>query len=303
MRSALRVRTAIAAVVAGVLTLAFAPAATAADPPGSSGSHAPRYYVALGDSLAFGWQPTATDPTNRPATGYGDFVYSALRQDLPNLQHIKLACPGESTVTMVFGGSACGYDQDASVVAGAGDFPTQLSAAVQFLKAHAKFVDLVTIDIGAIDIETCVNRATGSVDLACIARAMGNIGQNLQTIIDRLQKAAPGVRIVGMNYYDPFLAAWLAPGGYGLAQSSLSLTSTFNGLLESVYGTHQVAVADVESAFQTYNPNPLPPQGTTPLPTSVSLVCAWTWMCKWGNIHANDAGAQRIAMAFLAELP
>lgn len=302
MNPAFRLRRALAAAVVGILTLALAPAALAADPPGNSGSHAPRYYVALGDSLAFGWQPTATDPTNRPAIGYGDYVYAALEQELPTLQHIKLACPGESTVTMVNGGGACSFDQDASVPPGTGDFTTQLAAAEQFLKAHAKFVDLVTLDIGAIDIEKCVNRATGTVDPVCISTALAGIRENLQVIVAGLHAAAPGVQIIGMNYYDPFLAAWLAPGGYALAQSSLALTSTLNGLLGGIYGSAQIPVADVATTFETSTPNPLPSQGSTPLPVNVARICSWTWMCKWGNIHANDAGAQQIATAFLAEL-
>lgn len=302
MRSPNRMRTMLAVVAVSVVTLMFAPAAHAVDPPGNSGSHAPRYYVALGDSLAFGWQPTATDPTNRPATSYTDFVYSAEKQDLPNLRKIDLACPGESTTTMLYGGSACGFDQATSVLTGTGDFATQLDAAVQFLKAHRRFVDLVTIDVGAIDIETCVDRATGGVDTACVAAAMTSVPRNLNVIVDRLQKAAPGVPIVGMNYYDPFLAAWLAPGGYALAQSSIALTTTFNNVLEGVYAGHHIPVADVESTFQTTNPALLPPQGTSPPPANVALICAWTWMCTWGNIHANDAGAFQMAGAFLAEL-
>jgi hypothetical protein len=27
-----------------------------------------------------------------------------------------------------------------------------------------------------------------------------------------------------------------------------------------------------------------------PVPTNVDRICGWTWRCRLGDIHANDAG-------------
>ena len=112
---------------------------------------------------------------------------------------------------------------------------------------------LVTIDIGANDLSRCVNRATGAIDLACVQGTFPQAPANLATILARLRAAAgPRVPIVGMNFYDPFLAAWLqGPDGQALARLSVHLVTQYNDLLEAAYQGAAVPVADVEAAFST----------------------------------------------------
>src|SRR5579862_5794875 len=109
----------VAAVFAAVIFIAPAGALARA------AKKSPRqYYVALGDSLAVGSQPDAhgkTGPTNK---GYTNDLFDAEKPKLKNLHFINLGCPGETTTTMLEGGS-CNY------AAG-----SQLAAAVQFLHAH-----------------------------------------------------------------------------------------------------------------------------------------------------------------------
>ena len=73
--------------------------------PGSSGDHAPVYYVSVGDSLAAGVQPIG-DPADmfRTNAGYADQLYAIAKSWYPNLQLVKLGCPGETTGTMINGG-------------------------------------------------------------------------------------------------------------------------------------------------------------------------------------------------------
>ena len=59
-----------------------------------------------------------------------------------------------------------------------------------------------------------------------------------------------------------------------------------------------VEVADVESAFSLTELT-IQPSG---LPLNVQRVCAWTWMCAVGDIHANSDGYGEIAQAFAAEV-
>jgi hypothetical protein len=114
---------------------------------------------------------------------------------------------------------------------------------------------LVTIDIGANDLSRCINRATGAIDMACVQSTFQHAPANLAAILARLWTAAgPRVPIVGMNFYDPFLAAWLqGPAGQTLARLSVQLVTQYNDLLEAAYAGAGVPVADVETAFSTTN--------------------------------------------------
>ena len=65
------------------------------------------YYLALGDSIAYGFQPTKAKPGARPSafdTGYVDVFAARLRKLSPKIQVVNYGCPGESTVTFTRGG-------------------------------------------------------------------------------------------------------------------------------------------------------------------------------------------------------
>jgi hypothetical protein len=109
-----------------------------------------------------------------------------------------------------------------------------------------------------------------------------------------------------MNYYDPFVVAWLlGPDGQQLAEAASVRLAMFNAMLGGLYAGFSVPVADVAVAFQAGNFTPVPEAGGLPL--NVLLACRWTWMCVpppvGPNIHANAEGYAVIAEAFLAVLP
>jgi hypothetical protein len=65
------------------------------------------YYLALGDSIAYGMQPNKYDqglPPSGYRTGYVDVFAKRLRQISPKIRVINYSCPGESTVSFVRGG-------------------------------------------------------------------------------------------------------------------------------------------------------------------------------------------------------
>lgn len=264
----------LAVAVACLLAVATAPAAASAR----------SYYLALGDSLATGYQP---DPAISPDEGYVARVHRALNHGLI-LEN--LACNGATTATLLSGGGACAYDGADS----------QLDAAESFLRRHR--VRLITIDIGGNDVNRCA--AGDTIDQSCVVAAVGTVAVNLGQIVRRLRAAAPGVRIIGMTYYDPYLAAWLrGPAGQAVARQSLALTTLLNDVLTGVYTAGDVRVADVATAFATTDlstPAELPGVGTVPL--AVARICTWTWMCAPGrpaDIHPTSAGYAEIAEAFL----
>src|SRR5436305_3658196 len=179
--------------------------------PASAAAPAPQY-LALGDSLAFGYQPTRVFDQ-----GYVNQLYTTLRAKDPRLALTNLGCPGETTGTLRLGG-VCRYPGGLS----------QLDAAVAFLRAHRHSVKLVTIDIGGNDVDRCVTAT--AIDQTCFRQGLWTIAVNLFRTVYRLREAAPGVTIVGMTYYDTALAAWLTgPAGQAVARASVPLAHQLTG--------------------------------------------------------------------------
>jgi len=268
-----RVLCSVAALFATVLIFAA--------PSGADNSNAVHYYVSLGDSLAQSFQPPFDF-----SHGYAEQLYATLKEQDPTLKLVKLGCGGETTESMIrpylpFEGRGarffCNYPHG-----------SQLAEAVNFLSAHRQFVSLVTIDIGAND-----NFQFG-------ADAPAIISANLPAILTALRGAAgPDVPIVGMNYYDPFLAVvWFQTHSLAALQIEVASIVGFNNLLEGIYHAAGDPVADVESAFSVTN--------TTlvgGVPFNVIRECQWTWICDVGDIHANTTGYGVIAQAFEAAVP
>jgi lysophospholipase L1-like esterase len=298
------------AAAAGALALTAATAipASAAVPAhhGSGGHRGPEYYLSLGDSLSVGVQPNAQGvslPTNQ---GYADQLYAMLRRDDRDLRLVKLGCPGETTTTLNDGG-ICGYtgDHRYSLTADTG---TQLAAALKFLRVHRGQVPLITIDIGANDLNKCIALGSISAIAACVPPVLAVIQQNLAKTLAALRAADPRATIAGMNYYDPELASWLTgAAGEAFAEESIPLATALNSTLTADYAQAHAVVADVFTAFRS---NDLTDQVYLPgfgmVPENVALICAWTWECApppiGPNEHGNAAGYSVIASTFLAAL-
>ena len=258
--------------VLACLAVLVTPAAASAKPDPSAG-RATSWYLALGDSLAAGYQPGVGDDRTG---GYVGGVLSALQEGAPKARLRNLSCSGATTTSML-GEDRCTYEQG-----------SQVDAAVAFLAAHKTKVDLVTIDIGANDVTPC---ARGSVDVACAVGAVGTVERNLTAILGRLRAATgPQTQIVVLNYYNPFLAAWLTgPAGQQVAALTTQLQAMLNGAVAASAASADSDVADVATAFRSADTTPVATAYGT-IPTDVATICAWTWMCSRSDIHANDAG-------------
>jgi lysophospholipase L1-like esterase len=286
--------------IRGIVRVALAAAAAAAVAAcsGSVTSARPQvpasYYLSLGDSLAQGVQPNAAGTSVETAQGYPDQLYAALRPAHPGLRLVKLGCPGETTSTMINGG-ICRYPDG-----------SQLAAAVAFLRAHRGHVLLVTIDMGANDLEDCGSQPDLIEVLPCFVTDVPGAVSRLVTIMARLRTAAgSSVRIIGMSYYLPALAQWRdGSSGQSIAKLIERLETGYNDLLDRVYADHDAKVANVFGAFDTGdfgNKVTLPGIGT--VPRNVARICQWTWECtaqpRGPNQHANKTGYGVIARAFL----
>lgn len=237
------------------------------------------HYLALGDSLAIGIQP-APDGTYVPTNqGYVDDLYALARTRVPTLQLAKLGCLGETTSSMITGVQSNCYQAPDS----------QLQQAVDFLDTHN--VVLVTLDIGAGNLLQCFS-LSAPIDPACVVAATTTATNDLAVIVGMLRIHAPNALIVGMNYYDPFAAAWIfGTAGRALATASVTATLFFNQALEGVYNALNTPVADVEATFRTAS-----------FPANVILALGWTWMSapppRGPDVHPNALGYAAIASAF-----
>ncbi len=255
-----------------------------------------RHYLSLGTSLAVGIQPDANGANRLTDEGYADQLHDIIAPNYRKLKLTKLGCPGETTATMIAGGT-CAYEEG-----------SQLAQAVGFLRAHKNKVAVVTIDMGVNDVlaANCIEVATGSVDAGCLFGAFNTLSNNLLMILATLQQEAhPDTKLVAVNYYNTFLAFWFTGlQGQVLAFQSAALADILNyDTLGAVYGAFGIPVADVAAAFDSGNFSINPVTG---LPQNVLNICTFTWMCTPApvgpNIHANRFGYGLIAATIAATL-
>ncbi len=264
-------------------------------PAAQAGADESTWYLALGTSISVGYQPGRGETPN----GYVDVLWRSLRKEqIPELALQNVGCSGETSRSMITGkNSLCNYPAG-----------SQLDEAVAFLTAHPGQVAFITIDVGANDLlERCLDDETGLIDRACAVDLRPRLEARMEQIVDSLETVAPGVPIVGMTYYNPFLGFWgLVPGGRALARVSQQAWAVLNEGIATAYGDAGATVADVAKTFQI---NDFADTAVVPgrgrLPLSVARSCTWTWFCSpkfSGDPHANKTGYRMIAQTFDREL-
>lgn len=293
----------IAGLLAALLHSPSAPARTARAPGAANGGA--RWYLALGDSLASGMQPDSAGITRNTRQGYVDQLYAIERRRIPRLHLLNLGCGGETTGSLLTGrGNPDAILLDCNPAGG-----SQMAAATRFLHRHHRRgeVALITIDIGANDVDGCVSGT--SVNVACVQAGVEHARHNLPIILRRLRAAAPpGTRFASMTLYDPFLALYLKPGAQTEAVDVNTYARAINHQLERIYRATRFHIAHVDRAFHTYelSRTTVLAGQAQPVPVAVAEVCRLTWMCAappvGPNIHANRSGYGVIARAFAAAL-
>jgi lysophospholipase L1-like esterase len=184
---------------------------------------------------------------------------------------------------------------------------SQEAAAERFLRTHHHpgEVPLVTVDIGANDVDGCGSVPASQI-VSCVTTGLAKINQNLPKILAGLKQAAPkGTTFAAMTLYDPFLSDYFAPAGSTsrtLETESLALAKILNGDLTAADAKARFLTADVAGAFHTYDTTQTATYKGQQTPLDVARLCSWTWNCtpppRGPNIHANKTGYQVIAHAF-----
>ena len=250
----------------------FAASNVSSVPPGLVGPKS--YYLALGDSLGFGFQPNLDY-----RHGYADDFFKDLQSHGVS-HYVNMACSGETTGTMIAGGcpTALVIPRKYPYVS------SQLQAAVDFLSDHRDQVSPVTLDIGVNEfLETFTfNGFTCAVNANAAMNILSLMDYNLTHIIlpDLTAAMSSNGKMTGdlflLNYYDPFANACPNFAPY-LQLLNQHLAADARGF---------ATIVDVATPFGgTATPNP--------------FVCAYTWMCSNYTyalaIHANTTGYQVMA--------
>lgn len=180
---------------------AFSARAAFADAGGQRNTHATMDYLALGNSVAFGYSPLLDRSNASNFIGYPTPVADALDLKLTNA-----ACPGATSGYLI---SLTGADLSCGQYIA--NFPlhvsyttSQLDFAVSFLQAHPR-TRLVSIDIGANDLFRLQAICSGSIP--CIQQGLpallATLSANLDTIYGALRHTAHYQgQIVALIYYS-----------------------------------------------------------------------------------------------------
>ena len=163
---------AAAALAALALTLGTATAASASASAPPHLALPKSYYLALGDSIAYGFQTSKALvglPPEAFSTGYADLFAARLARLRPRIATVNYSCPGESTASFRL---PCIWK--ASGHALHDDYPgSQLAAALAFLAAHRGQVSPVTLSLNGDDANEFLQTCPPG-DLACLqARRTG----------------------------------------------------------------------------------------------------------------------------------
>lgn len=198
-------------------------------------------YLALGDSVAFGFSPIvfATNPTDTDAyVGYPEVLSRHV---------VNAACSGETSGSLIAGppdNGCAGFRSVAPLhVTYAG---TQLAFAVQYIRAHPD-TRLVTIDIGANDLFVLLR--TCGTSSSCFAAGfpalLSTLASNLATIYGSLRAAGFTGDLVALTYYltnynDPNAAAAIG----AINQVVATVTTGFGGQVADGFGAFKAEAAE-----------------------------------------------------------
>jgi lysophospholipase L1-like esterase len=248
MRSLIRRAAVVAGIAVGVaagITPALPAWAGSVTGPAANGT-----YLALGDSVAFGFvPPQAVPPPNYRSAhsfvGYPEDVAQALRIRVWNA-----SCPGETTASMLTAGvlsNGC-ENSPGSPVGYRTQFPlhvqyqgTQMAYALKYLAVH-RHTQLVTINIGANDAflcqETTADHCTSPAELLALVQ---EIQANLTAIYTQIRDVAhyQGLLVV-LTYYSTDYSNPVLTAETKLLDAVIAgVTTAFGGKVADGFGAFQ----------------------------------------------------------------
>jgi lysophospholipase L1-like esterase len=232
------------------------------------------YYLALGDSMAYGFQPTKANASPSAVdTGYVDLFARHLRKLSPKLQVVNYGCPGESTLTFTRGG--CDWLKHGGKLHNAFRGP-QLKSAVSFLRAHVGKVSPITVTLWGNDLPLPLSQNAKRAP-----KAIASFASRFNAILRDLRAAAPTAEMI-------VTGAW-NPEADRIAQSE----PLYRSLDAAIRRASTASRARVANMFAALN-------GTGNVKTQQARLCRLTFFCSKGDPHPTDAGYRAMAEALIA---
>lgn len=292
-------------IVALIALFAVAPAVSQADvvyggpPTPNKGT-----YLALGDSLAFGYQAvkvqgcapaSCTNPDAVFNTGYVNDFQALFSPAYPGVKIVNLGCPGETSDTLIHAtNNTTGCTTYPFAIHANHPNQTQLQAAVQVLREQGKKVNPVTLDIGANDVLALKNSCTNPPLLiscmeagkdATFATVQANLDETLNTLRAEGGKTKE-ILVVGL--YNPLYLPILQGFGPVDAAKTDAWANELNAKMAATAAKYHAKFVDPMPVFN-------PGSGSNP-PVEAGTLCALTLMCTpQQDIHASNAGYAQIA--------
>ena len=232
------------------------------------------YYLALGDSMAYGFQPTKAQASPAAVdTGYVDLFASRLRKLSPKLEVVNYGCPGESAVTFTRGG--CDWLKHGRKLHDRFR-GSQLEAALAFLRAHSGKVSPITVTLWGNDLPLPLSqnakRAPGAIT---------SFARHFSAILRQLRAVAPDAEII-------VTGAW-NPEADRLVQSE-PLYQSVDAAIRRSASASRARVANMFAALD----------GTGNAKAQKARLCALTFYCSKGDPHPTNAGYRAMGNAFFA---
>ena len=210
-------------------------------------------YLALGDSVTFGYREPTTTPApdykNQASfVGYPEDVGSAL-----GWRVINSACPGETSASLIDQHAqsySCENTAPGAAVAYRVAFPlhvsysgSQLAFAVGYLRAHPA-TRLVSLMIGANDLFVC-QATTSDKCVSEFPAVLKKISANVVTILRSVrQNGRYGGQLIVVNYYSSTYAAPGQPSSF-----DETVINALNKAVDDAAGPFRVTIAPGFSAI------------------------------------------------------
>ena len=207
-------------------------------------SNRPQAYLALGDSVAFGFNPTFNFSNPNNFIGYPTPVAAALKETLTNA-----ACPGETSSHFV---NINGLDNNCGAyrsqyplhVSYSSATETQLEFTDEFLQSNPKTL-VVSINIGANDLFVLQNKCSGNVScvLAGLPAMLATLSTNLDTIyynirnLDGYKHKLVALTYYSLNYSDPTTTGVISQVNQVVAARTLA----WKGIVADGFGAFEAA--------------------------------------------------------------
>ena len=226
-----------------------------------AGNESDYTYLALGDSIAFGldptlFQPGLPTPTPSQFTGYPEVV-AGVEHLLQSKKEVNAACPGETSASFWIPGAP---DNGCNTTNGPLGVPfklfpglhtnysgTQLAFAISQLSAN-KHIKLVTLGIGGNDLllveaQCAVNPSTFA---ACVQTILPGVlqsyGGNLAAILTALRANYQGTLVLVNNYSSSADPLFLQAVG-ALDSVTMQVGTQFGAKFADAFTAFQVASA------------------------------------------------------------